>query len=138
MIYLKSFNESIQTENYYLKLNDLNNFAELFKVGNKRRLAHAFLSYDDVSVLNSTTGGQKTLTFDEKNIYIPTIKVEKRYVGKGVGRIFLKLLFEKFGNDKFTFYSINHPYWKKVAHQLPYTTFVGIGQYYSITKEMYL
>ena len=138
MIYLKSFNESIQTEKYYLEVNDMGNFAKLMKIGNKRSLAHAFLNFEDISVLNSQTGGQKTLSFDEKDIYIPTIKVENRYVGKGVGRIFLKLLFEKFGNNKFTFYSINHPYWRKIAHQLPYTTFDGKGQYYFITKEMYL
>ena len=136
MKYIKSF-ESIATDNYYLKINDIGNFAELMKVGNKRSLAHAFLNFEDISVLDTQTGGQKTLEFDDKNIYIPVIKVENRYVGKGIGRIFLKLLFEKLGNDKFTFYSINHPYWGRIAHRLPYTTFSGKGQYYFITKEMY-
>jgi len=131
--YLNFFLESF--ENYYIEINNDRNFAVL--INNGVKFGQAFLSMFDEQVL-SITGKEITLEFDEKNIYIISIKVEEQYVGKKIGKIFIKLLFEYFGNDKFTFYSRNHPYWDKVAYKLPYTTFDGKGQYYYITKEMYL
>ena len=98
----------------------------------------------ECGVFDKTLGENKVIKLNEKIKYIEGIKVFDEYIGKGLGKIFIKLLFEYYKNEEFIFYSVRHPYWGKVAKTLPYLFYDSekdyekeFETYYSIVKEDY-
>jgi len=136
--------------NYTIKIEQkgTNTHAISFYEGDKEIGISDIWYQGECGILNKTSGKNEIIKLDEKIKYIEGIKVFDEYIGKGLGKIFIKLLFEYYKNDEFIFYSVRHPYWGKVAKILPYLfydsnkdyknkDYKDFETYYSIVKEDY-
>jgi hypothetical protein len=64
-------------------------------------------------------GENKKFIVSKKQLYLIGISVRQPYVGKGIGRIFLQMLFEHYNCDKMLLDCIiKHPVWEKYAEKL--------------------
>ena len=76
--------------------------------------------------------GEVNIELKDNEMYLGGIKVEP--IGKKIGQLFLKELFDYFKVDKFYLSSYNHPYWPKIATDTGLGTSGGCTLY-TITRD---
>jgi len=72
------------------------------------------------------------INLKDNEMYIGGIGVKP--LGKGIGQIFLRELFDYFKVDRFYLSSMNHPVWKKIATDTGYSTMGGCTLF-TLTKD---
>jgi len=87
----------------------------------------------DTKVVNAyDRNGEVNIELKDNEMYLGGIEVKP--IGKKIGQLFLRELFDYFKVDKFYLSSYNHPYWPKIATDTGFRTSGGCTLY-TIKKE---
>lgn len=104
------------------------------KPANNKVIGDAALSIENPTFKDINTGDDVLIELKQDEMYLIGIKVKDKFIGKGIGKIFLNMIFDEFKISKLYFYSVNHPYWDRIATKLDGLSCNG-GDVYTLTKE---
>jgi len=117
-----------------LKVDKTSSYGEIeYSCEFRCELGKGYAVLSDTKVVDAyDRNGEVNIELKDNEMYLGGIKVEP--IGKKIGQLFLKELFDYFKVDKFYLSSYNHPYWPKIATDTGLGTSGGCTLY-TITRD---